>query len=71
MLKAIVIWGFIAVLSSIAAGLLAAAKRRDHSAWAAWAFLFPPVLLAYLLVPTHKGEKKRRPTLDEEDAMGA
>ncbi len=69
MIKWIVIWGVVATLSAIVAGLLAAAKRRDHSGWAAWAFLFPPIVLVYLFVPKNRGEKRRRPTLDEEDAM--
>ena len=71
MVKWIVIWGLISITSAISAGFLAAAKRRDHSAWAAWAFVFPPILLIYLLVPKNQGEKKRRRTLDEEDAAGA
>ena len=70
MVKWVVIWGAVAIGSAIAAGFLAASKRRDHSSWAAWAFVFPPILLVYLMVPKNQGEKKRRPTLDEEDAAG-
>jgi len=70
MVKWIVIWGAVAIGSAIAAGLLAGVKRRDHSFWAAWSFLFPPMLLILLVLPKNQGPKKRRPTLDEEDATG-
>jgi hypothetical protein len=71
MLKWIAIWGVVAIGSAIAAGILAGIKRRDHSFWAAWTFLFPPMLIVLLLLPKNQGAKKRRPTLDEEDAAGA
>jgi hypothetical protein len=71
MIKGIIIWGMVATISAIVAGFLAASKRRDHSSWAAWAFVFPPIVLVYLLVPKNKGEKHRQRTLDEEDAAGA
>ena len=68
MVKFIVIWGVVAIASAISAAILAAYKRRDHSGWAAWAFIFPPIVLVYLFVPMNRGEKRRRRTLDEEDA---
>lgn len=71
MLKWIAIWGVVAIGSAVAAGVLASIKRRDHSFWAAWAFVLPPMLLVLLLLPKNQGPKKRRPTLDEEDAAGA
>jgi hypothetical protein len=67
----IVTWGVAAVGSGILAGILAGVKRRDHSFWAAWSFLFPPMLLILLLLPKNQGPKPRRPSLDEEDAAGA
>ena len=70
MVKWIVIWGAVAIGSAIAAGVLAGIKRRDHSFWAAWSFLFPPMLLVLLVLSKNQGVKKRRPTLDEEDAAG-
>ena len=71
MVKYIVIWGVVAIASAISAAILAAYKRRDHSGWAAWAFIFPPILVIYFFVPANRGQKPRRPTLDEEDAAGA
>lgn len=71
MLKWIAIWGVVAIGSAVAAGLLAGIKRRDHSFWAAWSFLLPPMLLVLLLLPKNTGAKPRRPSLDEEDAAGA
>jgi len=70
MVKWIVIWGALAIGSAIAAGILAGIKRRDHSFWAAWSFVFPPMLLLLLVLPKNQGPKKRQPTLDEEDAAG-
>lgn len=69
--KWIVVWGVVALASGIAAGVLAGVKRRDHSFWAAWSFLFPPMLLVLLLMRKNQGPKPRRPTLDEEDRASA
>jgi hypothetical protein len=65
MVKIIAIWGIVAVASAILAGILAGVKRRDHSFWAAWSFLFPPMLLIILVMPSNKGPRPRRPGLDE------
>lgn len=71
MMKWVVIWGAVAVISAIASGLLAAAKHRDYSFWAAWSFVFPPMLLILLVFPKNQGPKPKRRTLDEEDATEA
>lgn len=71
MITWIVVWGAVAIASGVAGGVLAGVKRRDHSFWAAWSFIFPPMLLILALMPKNKGAKPRRPTLDEEDAAGA
>lgn len=63
----IVLWSVVAVITSIAGGLLAARKNRDYSSWMAWCFVLPPLILWLLLMPTHKGPRPRRPTLDELD----
>lgn len=55
------------VLGGIAGGIVAGLKNRDVSYWIAWTFLFPPSLLFLLILPTYKGRRPRRPTLDEED----
>ena len=55
MAKVIAIWGVVAIASAIVAGIVAGAKRRDHSFWAAWSFLVPPMLLILLLMPGNKG----------------
>ena len=63
----IVIWGVTAILAAVLGGILAGVKNRDYSAWAAWCFLFPPLVLALLLSPKNPGPRPRRPTLDEQD----
>lgn len=71
MIKWIVIWGVVAITSAIVAGILAGTKRRDHSFWAAWSFIFPPMVLILLVMPKNQGSKPRRRSLDEEDAANA
>ena len=71
MIKWIVIWGAVSMISAVLAGVLAGVKRRDHSFWAAWSFIVPPMLLVLLLLPKNQGPKRRRPSLDEEDAANA
>ncbi len=63
----IAIWGVTSALASLAGGIVAYMKRRDHSAWAAWCFVFPPLLIAVLLLRKNPGSRPRRPSIDEED----
>lgn len=56
------------ILSGIAGGILAGLKNRDYSFWIAWTFLLPPSLIILALLPTIRGNRPRRITLDEEDA---
>ena len=65
MAKVIAIWGIVAIAAAILAGIVAGAKRRDHSFWAAWSFLLPPMLLILLFLPSNKGPRPRRPGIDE------
>lgn len=65
MVKIIAYWGIAAIVSAILAAILAGMKQRDHSFWAAWCFLFPPMLLVLLVLPSHKGPRPRRPSIDE------
>jgi hypothetical protein len=67
MVKFIAIWGAAAIASALLAGILAGIKRRDHSFWAAWSFLFPPMLLVLLLMPANKGPRRSRPGVDEQE----
>ncbi len=67
MVQFIVIWGLVALASLAIGGLLAGLKKRDHSFWMAWSFLFPPMVLLLLLLPGRDIRPIRR-TLDEEDA---
>jgi hypothetical protein len=66
--KAIAIWGILAMASAAVAGIVAAARNRDHSWWAAWSFLFPPMVILLFLLPRNAGPRPRRPSIDEEDA---
>jgi hypothetical protein len=65
MVKFIAIWGVVSIASAFLAGILAGIKRRDHSFWAAWSFLFPPMLILLLLMPTNKGPRPHRRSVDE------
>jgi hypothetical protein len=69
--KIIAIWGIVAIASAVIAGIVAGAKRRDHSFWAAWSFLFPPMLLVLVLMPGNKGPRPRKPSIDELEERGA
>ncbi len=64
----IVIWGLVAIASAGIAALIAGLRNRDHSSWAAWCFVIPPLLLILIFLPKNRGPKHRRPSLDEEDA---
>jgi len=68
MVKVIAVWGIVSILCAFVAGIVAGLKRRDHSFWAAWSFLFPPMLLLLLCMPTNRGPRPRRPGLDELEA---
>jgi hypothetical protein len=65
MAKVIAIWGVVAAASAIIAGIVAGMKRRDHSFWAAWSFLVPPMLLILLFMRSNRGPRPRRPGIDE------
>ncbi len=65
--KWIAIWGLTAIAAAVAAAILAGVKNRNYSAWAAWCFVFPPLLIALILLPAFKGILPRRPSLDDED----
>jgi hypothetical protein len=67
MVKVIAIWGVVAIASALIAGILAGIKRRDHSFWAAWSFMVPPMLLILLFMPTNKGPRPRRASIDDEE----
>jgi hypothetical protein len=66
-IKVIAVWGLIAIGAAVAGGIIAAARNRDHSWWAAWCFVLPPMLIVLLILPRNAGPRPRRPTLDEED----
>lgn len=67
MVKFIVVWGVLAVVAAALAGIVAGLKRRDHSFWAAWTFLVPPMLLLLLVMPKNRGPRPRRPRIDVEE----
>lgn len=64
----IVLVSTVMVLSGILGGVIAGLKNRDYSSWIAWCFLIPPAIIVLLFLPTLKGPRPRRPTMDEEDA---
>jgi hypothetical protein len=66
--KWIVVWGSVALVAAVLGGVIASYKRRDHSAWAAWCFVFPPLLIVVALLQKNQGPRPRRPSLDEDDA---
>lgn len=66
-IRDIAVWGLVAIVSAVIGGLVAAARNRDHSWWAAWCFVLPPMLILLLFLPRNPGPRPRRPTLDEED----
>ena len=61
----IVIWGVCALAAAILGGLIAGLKNRDYSAWIAWCFVLPPLVVLLLLLPKKQGPRPRQPTLDE------
>ena len=63
------LYAVVMLVSGLLGALLSTAKNRDISAWTAWCFLLPPMLLLLALMPTHRGRRPRRLTLDEEDAL--
>ncbi len=66
-LRGIVIWGGIALAGGVAGGVLAGVKNRDYSAWIAWCFILPPLVLVLLVVPKHQGPRPRQPRLDADE----
>jgi uncharacterized membrane protein YfcA len=65
--KWIVVWGLVSTLSAIIGGFVANYKRRDPSSWAAWCFIFPPLLIVIALLSTNIGPRPRRPSFDQDD----
>lgn len=62
----VVVWGVAAIAAAIAAGLIAANRNRNYSAWAAWSLLLPPVVFVLLFLPNRETPHRRR-TLDEQE----
>ncbi|HVY43907.1 MAG TPA: hypothetical protein VG966_12805 [Hyphomicrobiaceae bacterium] len=65
--KWIVIWAAAATLAAILSAVIAAAKNRNPSTWAAWGFLLPPLALVVLLLPRNRGPRPIQPSFDEQD----
>jgi len=65
----IAIYGVLMIAAGVLGFVLASAKNRDASAWAAWGFVLPPLIVLLVLMPTNSGPRPRRLTLDEEDAL--
>jgi hypothetical protein len=67
LMQYIVYWGVTAVVAAILAAIIAPMKNRDYNSWAAWCFLFPPLLIALILTPKSSVPPRRPPTLDQLD----
>ncbi len=63
----IAIYGCVALLASVLAGIIAGIKRRDASFWAAWTLLFPPMLIMLAFMPKNTGPRPRRPSIDANE----
>jgi len=66
-IQLIAAWGILSIASAIVGGVIAGAKRRDHSAWAAWCFILPPLVIVVALLSKNQGPRPTRPSLDDED----
>ncbi len=67
----VVVWGLIAITAAIIGGMIAATKNRDYSSWAAWCFVFPPLVIAIILTPRNRGPAPQRRRLgDDGDPEG-
>lgn len=66
-LQYIAIWGFVALVSSALAGIIAGVKNRDYSFWMAWSFVLPPMVLVLILMPARSGPPPVRPAMDHDD----
>lgn len=63
----IAIWGFIALVAAVLAGIVAGIKNRDYSFWIAWCLILPPLLVVLAMLPRRSGERPRRPSLDDQE----
>ena len=63
----IAIWGFIAIVAAVLAGIVAGIKNRDYSFWIAWCLILPPLLVFLAMLPRRSGERPRRPSLDDQE----
>lgn len=68
-LSAIVGITVLMIFGGLGGALLANAKNRDVSFWAAWGFIFPPSILILIMLGRNPGPRPRRPSLDEEDRL--
>ncbi len=66
-LQYIAIWGFVALVSSALAGIIAGVKNREYSFWMAWCFLLPPMVLVLAVMPSRAGPRPQRPAMDPDD----
>lgn len=69
-MKWIIIWGGVALAAAILGGIFASQKNRDASSWAAWCFLFPPLVIIAMLLRKNTGPKPARKPLDDLDHHG-
>lgn len=66
-LQYIAIWGFVALVSSALAGIIASVKNREYSFWMAWSFILPPMVLLLAVLPSRSGPRPQPPAMDRDD----
>lgn len=66
-IQMIAIWGILSIAAAIAGGVIAGVKRRDHSTWAAWCFILPPLVIVVAMLSKNQGPRPVRRSLDDED----
>lgn len=66
-MKIIAIWGVVSIVCAFLGGIVARIKNRDHSFWAAWSFIFWPMLVLVTLLPRNKGPRPQQPAFDDQE----
>ena len=63
-------WGALSITCAVLGFIFASQKNRDASSWAAWCFLFPPLVLWIMLIGRNTGQRPPRKPIDDLDRNG-